>query len=123
MNLTQESVAHQLAEVTATSEDGDHLILIDKVDIVLTQRHGGIRSAKDASAYLDVGEWVTTHSCSTVEDCILWSHVSDPVATVVDDTEDEEDQQVRKASRPSLATLYKRARQTGLVPASTAGYF
>jgi hypothetical protein len=114
-----DTIASQLAEVTATSWDGEHLILLDPVFIVLDTKE--VVSAIAASAYLSVGEWGTTYPCSAHADCILWSHVSDPPAKVAD--EDEEDMLVRKASRPSLASLYKRARQTGLVAPSPQGYF
>ena len=81
-------------------------------------------------------------------DCVLPSHVADPLGSHLDDdiaakveeavdkvddrdgvndtatvtplNEDEEDRLVRAASRPTLATLYKNARSKGLVPASPA---
>jgi hypothetical protein len=115
-----QSIVDQLAEVTATSWDGDHLIQLDRVDIVLDTLE--VVSVIAASAYLSVGRWDATHPCSSHVDCVLPAHVSDPAATVGPD-EDEEDQLVRRASRPSLATLYKRARQTGLVAPSPQGYF
>jgi hypothetical protein len=123
----EESIVSQLAEVTATSLDGEHLVLVDEVTIILPDMQGSIASAIEASAYLYVGEWGATHPCSDHTDCVLWSHVcdlapvSDPPVTV--ESDEDEDTLVRKASRPSLASLYKRARQTGLVAPSPSGYF
>jgi hypothetical protein len=113
---TEASIISQLADITATSEDGAHLILVDRVDIVLPTRE--VVSPKAASAYLYVGEWTPTPTCSD-SDCILPAHA----ASVTPVTEDEEDAMVRKASRPSLATLYKKARDKGLVAPSPQGYF
>ena len=115
-----DTIVRQLSEVTATSEDGDHLLLIEQVDILLTD--GGVVSANTAAAYLNVAEWGGSHPCAGRQDCVLPSHVSDSV-TVTPITEDEVDQLVIKASRPSLAQLYKNARGKGLVPASPQGYF
>ena len=124
----QESIASQLAEITATSYDGEHLLLMENVTIVVSQMQGGITDPRAASAYLQVGQWGVSHPCSVHPDCILGSHVtdapvSDPPVKVVPITEAEEDQLVKRASRPSLASLYKRARSTGLVSPSPSGYF
>jgi hypothetical protein len=130
-----ESIASQLAEITATSEDGEHLLLMEpNVRIILSDMHGMSGHPREAAAYLSVGEWGAEHLCPGHMDCVLWSHVSDapmsdPPATVEAEvlSEAEEDQLVRKASRPTLASLYKGARAKGLVPASPAsgasGYF
>ena len=123
-----DSIASQLAEITATSEDGEHLFLLEQVTIILPDMHGGVDSPRAAAAYLNTGTWGTTHPCPVHEDCVLWSHVSDtpvsdPPAIVESLTEEEEDLLVRKASRPPLASLYKRARSAGLVSPSPQGYF
>lgn len=112
-----DSIVRQLAEVTATSLNGDHLVLLDQVDLIRSD--GEVVSAQQASGYLQMGEWEGSQPCRTVAGCVHPEHVvpATPVA------EDEIDQLVSKASRPSLATLYKQARATGLVPASPQGYF
>ena len=117
MSADLESLQSQLAEVTATSLNGDHLVLLDQVDIIRTT--GEVVSAQQASAYLQVGEWEGSQPCRTVAGCVHPEHVT----SVTHVAEDEIDTLVRKASRPSLATLYKQARATGLVPASPQGYF
>lgn len=132
--IVADSIAAQLAEVTATSEDGEHLLLMEPdVRILLSDMHGGAGHPREAAAYLSVGQWGADHPCSGHLDCVLWSHIadspmSDPHATVEALTEEEdEDALVRAASRPTLASLYKNARSKGLVPASPAsgasGYF
>jgi len=111
-------IQSQLAEITATSEDGDHLVLLDQVDII--RLSGEVVPAQQASGYLGLGEWEGSHPCSTDPTCVLWTHVT----TVADPmSETELDKLVNRASRPTLATLYKNARSKGLVPASPQGYF
>lgn len=117
---TVTSIINQLADITATSEDGAHLILVDRVDIVLPTRE--VVSPKAASAYLYVGEWTPVPLFCSDPDCILPASHSVGVTPTVQ-TEDEEDAMVRKASRPSLASLYKKARDKGLVAPSPQGYF
>lgn len=115
MDLRQ--VIEQLSEVTATSDDGDHLVLLYQVQIIHSD--GQIASPRQAAAYLATGEWEGSHPCMQEAECIHPAHVS-PVRV----TEEQLDQMVSRATRPSLATLYKKARSQGLVPASTGtGYF
>lgn len=123
--MSDDFIAAQIAQVTATSEDGEHLIQLEQIDVILTDRQGRLATAREASAFLHVGEWGTSHPCATDPDCVLWSHVSDLPAKVTAPTvtEEELDTLVRKASRPTLASLYKKARSTGLVSPQPQGYF
>jgi hypothetical protein len=111
-----QSIVAQLEEITATSEDGEHLLVLGQVQVILPPDL--VVSAGQASAYLVTGEWADPLQCNDFEDCVLWSHVTWAQPEVVD-----EDQMVAAVSRPSLAQLYKKARATGLVPASPQGYF
>ena len=113
-----ESIQSQLAEITATTEDGDHLVQMDHLDFIRSD--GTIVTAQQASAYLSTGEWEGSHRCADLPDCVRPEHVT----TVADPmSETEIDQLVSRASRPTLAQLYKQARGKGLVPASPTGYF
>lgn len=124
MASLESSVITQLADITATSEDGEHLILLDEVDIIVPSEDPDapvrLVSPRAAAAFLQVGQWITPYITCGCLDCTLGAHVTEPPKVPSSDIEDE---MVRKASRPSLAQLYKKARATGLVPASTAGYF
>lgn len=113
-----ELIQSQLSEVTATSEDGEHLVLLYQVDLIRSD--GTIVPAQQASGYLGLGEWEGSHPCTADPTCVLWTHVT---TVSVPMTEEEEDLLVAQASRPSLATLYRQARATGLVPATPSGYF
>lgn len=122
--MINDSIVAQLAEVTATSEDGEHLLLLEPgASIILPDMEGRIATAIAAISYLHVGDWDASHPCAVDRDCVLWSHVSDLPATVAPPTEEEVDALVRKASRPSLASLYKNARGKGLVAPQPQGYF
>lgn len=113
-----ELIQSQLAEITATSEDGEHLVQMDQVDLIRSD--GTTVTAQQASGYLEMGEWEGSHPCSTDPTCVLWTHVT----TVTDPmSEAELDTLVSRASRPTLAALYKNARSKGLVPAAPQGYF
>ena len=143
-----DSMVDQLAEITATSEDGEHLLTLSNVSLVWSENGTRVVSARDGAAFLVVGEWGASQLCPIHSDCVRPDHVVDYLkprtidASVsdavdqVDDSDDvtvtpldddEEDKLVRAASRPTLASLYKGARAKGLVPASPAsgasGYF
>lgn len=114
-----ELIQSQLAEITATSEDGEHLVVLSDY-LNLIRSDGTIVSPQQASGYLGLGEWEGSHPCTADPTCVLWTHVT---TVSVPMTEEEEDLLVAQASRPSLATLYRQARATGLVPATPSGYF
>lgn len=134
--IVADEIVTQLAAITATSEDGEHLLVVEPAALVLLNlEKPTVVSLNDAAAFLIVGGWSSSHSCSEHKDCVRPEHVADPPApaeveveaTVTPLREDEEDALVRAASRPTLASLYKNARSKGLVPASPAsgasGYF
>lgn len=113
--ITQQYVAKELAEGTATSLHGDHLLWLELTQFV--QILGGVKAPRQASWFVSTGEWspdlITT--CAD-QDCVLPAHMS------AGKTKDEHLLDlVQKASTSTLADLYRKGKARGLL-ASTSDY-
>jgi len=98
-----------VADSTATSEDGDHLLVLSYYPRFI-RMEGSLRSAQQASAMLGTGEWGSVVPTCGVEDCIQPDHMEQADLTLV----------AHQATRTKLADLYRKARSRGLVAAQTS---
>lgn len=113
LQISDDQLYLQLAELTATSEDGQHLLMLVPDLQVLTE--DGPRPAQQATWYLGAGQWddsVTT-TCGQ-QDCVLSDHV-----TTASLAKDEEDLELVQRTSVSLATLYRKAKSRGLLSPRT----
>lgn len=113
--ITIEQVATQLAEATATSEDGDHLVQMDYHQFILSSE--GARTCQQASAYLGEGEWAqATYVTCGVPDCVRPEHVTGSAAKA-QAAKDAADLELVHAHTQAvtLADLYRKAKKRGLV--------
>lgn len=113
LQITDDQLIMQLAELTATSEDGQHLLVLVPDLQVLTE--DGPRPAQQATWYLSAGQWddTVTTTCGHT-DCALEAHV-----TTASLAKDEEDLELVQRTSVSLATLYRKAKNRGLLVART----
>lgn len=113
LQISDAQVLDQLAEGSATSESGDHLLWVDPTMMILTE--DGPRPAQQATWYLGAGQWddTVTTTCGA-PDCVLPAHVT--TASLV---KDEEDLALVERTSVSLATLYRKAKNRGLLAART----
>ena len=91
---------------TATSEDGMHLVQMDYSKFIRSE--GSLRSAQQASGYLATGEWGTAVPTCGAPECIHPEHME--TAELV---------MVAQSNAVSLADLYRKAKNRGLVTART----
>jgi hypothetical protein len=106
--LDLDALVELVAGSTATSEDGIHLVQMDRSKFIRSE--GKLRSAHQASGYLRTGEWEPVTPTCGVEHCVLPTHL-----------EEAELVMVAQASAPTLASLYRKAKSRGLVT-TTSGY-
>lgn len=113
LEINDDQLLMQLAEGTATSEDGRHLFPVYPEYMVLTG--DGPRPAQQATWYLGAGQWddSTTTTCG-VQDCVLPDHV-----TTASLAKDDEDLALVQRSNQTLATLYRKAKNRGLLSPRT----
>lgn len=96
-----------VAGSTATSEDGSHLVQMDQQKFIRIE--GVLRSVQQASGYLGTEEWEAVAPTCGVEHCVLPAHL-----------EQTEMLLVAQASKPTLASLYRKAKSRGLITAQPA---
>lgn len=105
----------QVAEVTATSADGDHLVQTYYPDLIRSD--GSLVSVQQASGYLQVGDWEpVSPTCGELE-CVRPDHLAE--AHIV---KEQEDLQLVASHAVSLADLYRKGRKAGLLTAQSSGY-
>ena len=115
----RDQLVSQVAEATATDETGDHLLPIDNSIWLISE--DGPRSPWEVMSYLDTGSWPETvllPTCST-EHCVLHTTTNQVVADEARDEELLQMVQNHTTQRASLAALYQRAKNKGLVAART----
>ena len=92
---------------TATSEEGEHLVQTDYSKFIRLE--GSLRSAQQASGYLATGEWGSVVPTCGYGECIHPDHME--AADLV---------MVAQANVVSLADLYRKAKNRGLITAQTS---
>lgn len=112
---SRDHLIEQVAEVTATSEDGDHLVRMYQLDLIYSE--GDLKSVQQASGYLQMGDWTPVSPTCGEPECCRPDHLDD-AATV----KDEEDLQLVASHAVSLADLYRQGRKKGLLTAQSTGY-
>lgn len=110
-----ELLALQVGEVTATSEDGNHLVQMYYSDLIRSD--GSLVSAQQASGYLEMGDWEPVAATCGELECILPEHLDH--AHIV---KEQEDLQLVANHAVSLADLYRKGRKAGLLTAQSSGY-
>jgi hypothetical protein len=83
----------------------------------LIHSEGDLRSAQQASGYLQMGDWEPVLPTCGVVECVRPDHL-DHTHIV----KDEQDLQLVAAHAVSLADLYKAGRKRGLLTAQSTGY-
>ena len=116
--ITDAELLVQVAEGTATSMDGDHLIWLEPEMWVLTKE--GATLPRQAVRYLDVGQWDTVLwvTCDQ-HDCVRPDHIVD-AAGYKKHQEEQDLVLVQQDSQLTLAALYKKAKSKGLVTSTSA---
>jgi hypothetical protein len=104
------TITGQLAEASATSEDGEHLVQTDYSKFIYLE--GVLMSCQQASAYLQLGEWTNVLTTCGEPDCLL--HL-----TTLTAAKEEEDIALVTRHAVSLADLYRAGRSRGLLAART----
>lgn len=104
------TLIEQVAEATATTGDGEHLIQMDYTKFIRSE--GRTTSVQQASGYLATGEWVSVGSTCGNADCCRPDHL-----TTLVQAKEANDLRLVATHAATLADLYRRARSRGLVAA------
>ena len=111
-----EELTQQVAGTTATSEDGNHLVVRSyQLDFILLE--GKVMSAQQASGYLQMGDWEPVSPTCGVAECVRPDHLDH--AHIV---KEQEDLQLVANQAVNLADLYRAGRKKGLLTAQSTGY-
>lgn len=109
--VSDAQILDQLAEVTATTEDGDHLVQTDYSIFILSSE--GSRTAQQASAWAHEGEWSDkTYSTCIQPDCLR--HITGDAAKA-QAVKDAELEQMVHSTSTTLADLFRAAKKKGLL--------
>jgi hypothetical protein len=106
----------EISQVTATSEDGEHLLVRSDYSNLI-RLEGRIVTVQQASGALQMGDWESVLPTCGVVECVRPDHLDH--ATVV---KDEQDLQLVASHAVSLADLYRKGRKAGLLTAQSTGY-
>lgn len=111
--VTVEQLFEQVAEGSATTLNGVCQTWLDEAMLVLTE--DGPRPAQQAVWYLDGGEWAPTiHTLCETPGCLVLAHLTDDPAKV-SAAKDEELLVLVERNSTSLASLYRKAKNRGLL--------
>jgi hypothetical protein len=109
--VTDDQIISQLAEVVATTEDGEHVVQMDYSIFILSSE--GSRTVQQASAWVQEGEWSDqTYSTCAQPDCLLHITGSEEKALAA---KDEELTQMVHSTSTTLADLFRAAKKKGLL--------
>jgi hypothetical protein len=100
----------QVSEATATSEDGDHVVVLYQSNFIRSEE--GLKSVQQASGRLQLGEWEPVAATCGLPECCRPDHLVEAHLA-----KDEEDLQLVAAHAISLADLYRKGRSRGLLTA------
>lgn len=111
-----EMLVIDISQVTATSEDGDHLLVrSDYSDLIHSD--GAPRSIQQASGYLQMGDWTPVLPTCGEAGCCRPDHLAEAHIA-----KEQEDLQLVASHAVSLADLYRKGRKAGLLTAQSTGY-
>jgi hypothetical protein len=105
----------QVSTLTATSEDGDHLVQMYQLSFIRTE--GKHVSVQQASGYLQMEDWESVSPTCGVVECVRLDHLDH--AHIV---KEQEDLQLVANQAVNLADLYRAGRKKGLLTAQSTGY-
>lgn len=110
-----DSLIEQVALLSATSVDGEHLVQIYQSDLIRSDDRWV--SVQEASGYLQMEDWEAVSPTCGVIVCVRPDHLDH--AHIV---KEQEDLQLVASHAVSLADLYRRGRKAGLLTAQSSGY-
>ena len=106
--MFEDDLIELVSDGTATSEDGEHLLLVHSYHPRFIRMDGQLRSIQQASGYLATGEWGSVVPTCGAPECIHPAHME--AAELV---------MVAQANVASLADLYRKAKSRGLITPQT----
>jgi hypothetical protein len=104
-----------IAQATATSVDGEHLVQMDYSDLIRLEGHH--EPVQQASGRLQLGEWEPVAATCGEPDCCRPDHLAP-----AEEAKEQEDLQLVASHAVSLADLYRKGRKAGLLTAQSSGY-
>ena len=114
--MSDGNLIEQVSTATATSEDGDHL-LVHSYQSEFIRLGGKVVSVQQASGWLQMEDWEPVSPTCGVVECVRPDHLDH--AHIV---KEQEDLQLVANQAVNLADLYRAGRKKGLLTAQSTGY-